>query len=110
VNGPTALIKSVTSLDMVHAPGTLVVNIRFVRRLFKDPVAREKVKSLVRSYFALGGLQMQINVVDQAVLREAIQCPEKHRDLIVRIGGYSEYFHRLSPDLQLSVLQRTEHE
>ena len=110
VNGPTALIKSVTAIDMVHAPGTLVVNIRFVKRLFKDPVAREKVKALVRSYFALGGLQIQINVVDQAILREALKCPDKHRDLIVRIGGYSEYFHRLSPDLQLSVLQRTEHE
>jgi formate C-acetyltransferase len=110
VNGPTALIKSVTAIDMVHAPGTLVVNIRFVKRLFKDPVAREKVKALVRSYFALGGLQIQINVVDQTVLREALKCPDQHRDLIVRIGGYSEYFHRLSPDLQLSVLQRTEHE
>jgi formate C-acetyltransferase len=55
-------------------------------------------------------MQIQVNVVDQAVLREAIQFPEKHRDLIVRIGGYSEYFHRLSPELRLSVLQRTEHE
>jgi formate C-acetyltransferase len=110
VNGPTALIKSVTSLDMIHAPGTLVVNIRFSKRLFKDPVAREKVKALIRSYFALGGMQIQVNVVDQSVLREAIRCPEKYRDLIVRIGGYSEYFHRLSPDLQLTVLQRTEHE
>ncbi len=110
VNGPTALIRSVTSLDLVHAPGTMVVNIRFVKRLFKDPESREKVKALVRSYFALGGMQIQINVVDQAVLQEAIKCPEKHRDLIVRIGGYSEYFHRLSPELQITVLQRTEHE
>jgi formate C-acetyltransferase len=110
VSGPTALIRSVTSLDMVHAPGTLVVNIRFVKRLLKDAATREKVKALIRSYFALGGMQIQVNVVDQAVLKEAIRCPEKHRDLIVRIGGYSEYFHRLSPELRLSVLQRTEHE
>jgi formate C-acetyltransferase len=54
-------------------------------------------------------MQLQVNVVDQQVLRDAIAHPERHRDLIVRVGGYSEYFHRLSPDLQRTVLERTEH-
>lgn len=110
VNGPTALLRSVASLDMVHAPGTLVVNIRFVKRLFQDTTARQKVKALIRTYFALGGMQIQVNVVDQAILRDAIAHPEKYNDLIVRIGGYSEYFNRLSKDLQQTILQRTEHE
>jgi len=47
--------------------------------------------------------------MDQAVLRDAIEHPERHEDLIVRIGGYSEYFNRLSPALKQSVLERTEH-
>jgi formate C-acetyltransferase len=54
-------------------------------------------------------MQLQINVLDQAVLQDAIAHPEQYDDLIVRIGGYSEYFNRLSPALKQSVLERTEH-
>ena len=92
---------------MIHAPGTLVVNTRFSKKLFAD---REKVKALVRGYFALGGLQLQINVVDQSVLRDALEHPERHGDLVIRMGGYSEYWNNLSRALQESVLERVEHE
>lgn len=108
-SGPTALLRSVTRVPHSLAPGTLVHNIRFTKRLFDDPEARQQLKSLVRTYFDLGGMQLQINVVDQRILRQAIEHPEQHQDLIIRVGGYSEYFHRLSPDLQLSVLERVEH-
>jgi len=57
----------------------------------------------------MGGMQLQINVVDQEVLRDAIEHPEKYQDLIIRIGGYSEYFNRLSEALKQTVLERTEH-
>ena len=105
--GPTAALHSTASLDMIHAPGTLVVNTRFSKKLFAD---REKVKALVRGYFALGGLQLQINVVDQSVLRDALEHPERHGDLVIRMGGYSEYWNNLSRALQESVLERVEHE
>lgn len=108
-SGPTAMIHSVTKLSHRLAPGTLVVNARFSKSFFRSPEERSKLKDLIRTYFQLGGMQIQINVVDQAVLREAIEHPERHEDLIVRIGGYSEYFNRLSPALKLSVLERTEH-
>lgn len=108
--GPTALLKSVTRVPHYLAPGTLVHNIRFTRRLFDDPEARQQLKSLVRTYFSLGGMQLQINVVDQRVLQDALEHPEKYGDLIVRVGGYSEYFSRLSRDLQLSILERVEHD
>ncbi len=54
-------------------------------------------------------MQLQINVIDQAVLEDAIAHPERHQNLIVRIGGYSEYFNRLSPELKQTLLERTEH-
>ena len=108
-SGPTAMIHSVTKLSHRLAPGTLVVNARFSTSFFRSPEERAKLKNLIRTYFQLGGMQIQINVVDQATLREAIQHPEWHEDLIVRIGGYSEYFNRLSPALKQSVLERTEH-
>jgi len=109
-SGPTALLRSVAKVPHFLAPGTLVINIRFTRRLFDDPALRDQLKALIRTYFDLGGMQLQINVVDQRILREALANPDAHRDLIVRIGGYSEYFHLLARDLQESVLLRVEHE
>ena len=91
------------------APGTLVVNARFAREMFDSPAQRDKLRALVRSYFDLGGMQLQVNVIDQELLRRACERPEDYPDLIVRVGGYSEYFIRLSPELRRSVLERTEH-
>lgn len=109
-SGPTAYLRSVASIPHFLAPGTLVVNIRFTKRLFDDPEAREQLKALIRTYFDLGGMQLQINVVDQRVLQDALDYPDRYQDLIIRVGGYSEYFNRLGRDLQLTVLERVEHE
>ncbi len=108
-NGPTAMLKSVAAIPHHLAPGTLVVNARFTREFFATPEGREKMKKLVQTYFDLGGMQLQINVVDQETLQDAIVHPEQYQDLIVRVGGYSEYFNRLSPELKRTVLERTEH-
>ena len=77
--------------------------------MFDSAVQRDKLRALVRSYFDLGGMQLQVNVIDQELLRRACERPEDYPDLIVRVGGYSEYFVRLSPELRRSVLERTEH-
>ena len=108
--GPTAMIKSVTKIPHYLAPGTLVVNARFAKEFFTTQLGRDRLRELVRTYFDLGGMQIQINVVDQEVLKQAIAHPEQHEDLIVRVGGYSEYFNRLSSALKESILERTEHE
>ncbi|MBT3344197.1 MAG: hypothetical protein HN712_13215 [Gemmatimonadetes bacterium] len=107
--GPTAMLRSVASLPQHLAPGTLVVNARFSPELFDGGAMSLKLRQMVRTYFDLGGMQLQINVVDQALLEDAIAHPEAHQDLVVRIGGYSEYFNRLSPELKQTLLQRTEH-
>jgi formate C-acetyltransferase len=109
-NGPTAMLKSVAAIPHYLAPGTLVVNARFTKDFFTTDEGRAKIQDLVRTYFDMGGMQLQINVVDQEVLRDAIAHPEQYEDLIIRVGGYSEYFNRLSPALKQSVLERTEHE
>ncbi len=107
--GPTAMLRSTASLAQLYASGTLVVNLRISRKLADNKEGRSKLKSLIRTYFEMGGLQLQINVVNQDILRDAIAHPENHTDLIVRVGGYSEYFNYLSPDLKESILERTEH-
>lgn len=106
--GPTALIRSVASIPQHLAPGTLVTNFRFARSMFQGE-GRARLRELIRTYFDLGGLQMQITVVDQDTLRRAVAHPEQYGDLIVRIGGYSEYWRNLSQDLRQTVLERTEH-
>ena len=108
--GPTAMLKSVASIPHYLAPGTLVINVRFIKKIFASKEDRIELQNLIRTYFDMGGMQLQVNVVDQEVLRDAIAHPEKYQDLIIRIGGYSEYFNRLSEALKHTVLERTEHE
>jgi formate C-acetyltransferase len=67
------------------------------------------VRSLINTYFEMGGMQIQLSVVDREVLEDAIVHPERHGDLIVRVGGYSAYFNSLSPALQRAIMERTEH-
>jgi formate C-acetyltransferase len=108
-HGPTAMLRSVAALPQHLAPGTLCVNLRLGRSFFAAE-GRPKLRDLIQTYFALGGMQLQINVVDQETLQDAICHPERHEDLIVRVGGYSEYFNRLTPALQQTLLQRVEHD
>ncbi|NLE60306.1 MAG: hypothetical protein GX616_18300 [Planctomycetes bacterium] len=107
--GPTALLNSVTSFPHLGAPGTLVVNARFGKDMMTSPAMRRKLQQLIETYFARGGMQIQITVVDQAILEDAIAHPEAHGDLIVRIGGFSVYFNDLSDEMKRSVLERSIH-
>ena len=107
--GPTAMMRSVASLDWQRAPGTLVVNLRLNPAMLKDPEERWKTQALISSYFALGNMQLQVNVLDQAVLEAAVADPEPYRDLVVRVGGYSEYWCNLTPELRRTVLERSVH-
>jgi formate C-acetyltransferase len=75
-----------------------------------DDAGLEKLVQLVRTYFKLDGHHIQFNVVDVETLREAKAHPEQHRDLIVRVAGYSDYFCNLSESLQDEIIARTEHQ
>ena len=107
-NGPTAVLKSASKMDHVKTGGTLL-NMKFSPSLLEGDTGINNLHSLVRSYFNLGGHHMQFNVVGAARLREAQAKPEEHRDLIVRVAGYSDYFCDLSRALQDEIIKRTEH-
>ncbi len=109
VHGPTALLKSVASLPLWLAAGTPVLNVRFQKAIMDSQEDLAKVASLIRTFFACGGMQIQLSVLSKEEMLAAQAEPEKHKDLIVRIGGYSEYFVRLSRRLQDTVIARTEH-
>ncbi len=106
--GPTAVIRSVGKIDHIRTGGTLL-NQRFLPDVLKDEQGLRKVAALVRTYFRYDGHHIQFNVVDSATLRHAQACPEEHRDLIVRVAGYSDYFHALDRALQEEVIARTAH-
>ena len=68
---------------------------------------RDKMCSLVRGYFASGGMEVQFNVVDNATLRDAQRHPERYRDLVVRVSGYSAFFTDLGRAIQDELISRT---
>lgn len=107
VNGPTAVIKSASRIDHLRTGGTLL-NQKFTPQLMETESGIDKVTKLVRSYFRMDGHHIQFNVVRADTLRKAQMHPEKYRDLIVRVAGYSDYFVDLTPELQNEIIKRTE--
>jgi formate C-acetyltransferase len=108
-NGPTAMLTSVAALPLWKATGTPVLNMRLNKGILSTDVGLDAAAALVRSFFDKGGMQIQISVVSREEMLDAQKNPAAHRDLIVRIGGFSEYFNALSPPLQETVIARTEH-
>jgi formate C-acetyltransferase len=109
-HGPTAAIRSTTSWDHSMMIGGLAYNMKFTSALFADTNARGHLRNLILTYLRLGGLETQINIVNRATLLLARQNPEAYADLIVRIGGYCDYFTRLSPRMQDELIMRAEYE
>jgi pyruvate formate-lyase/glycerol dehydratase family glycyl radical enzyme len=108
-HGPTAVLKSVAKMDHARTGGTLL-NQKFTPQLLKDDEGLDNLVQLIRTYFKLDGHHVQFNVVDAATLRQAQQQPDRYRDLIVRVAGYSDYFCDLSEALQNEIIARTEHQ
>ncbi|MFW9804898.1 MAG: glycyl radical protein, partial [Candidatus Thorarchaeota archaeon] len=107
--GPTAVIKSVAKIDHSRTGGTLL-NQKLMPDVLADEEGRSKLSHLVRAYFKLGGHHIQFNVIERSTLLDAQQNPEKYRDLIVRVAGYSDYFVNLGKPLQDEIISRTEHQ
>jgi len=100
--GVTSMLNSAAALCREKLLGTPVLNVRMNASDIK-----KTLRALTEGYFRKGGMQMQITCVNHADLLDAREHPERYPNLIVRIGGYSEYFARLSPKLQQTVIERT---
>jgi len=107
--GPTAVFKSAAKMDHLKTGGTLL-NMKFSPRLLEGSTGIDMMTSLVRGYFGMDSHHVQFNVVTAETLREAQADPTNHRDLIVRVAGYSDYFCDISRELQEEIIERTEHE
>ena len=105
-NGPTSVIKSASKIDHLKTGGTLL-NQKFSPSFFEDEDSYGNLTALIRSYFSMDGHHIQFNVVNADTLRDAQKHPERYRDLIVRVAGYSDYFNDLGEDLQNEIIMRT---
>jgi pyruvate formate-lyase/glycerol dehydratase family glycyl radical enzyme len=107
--GPTAVLKSAAKMDHLRTGGTLL-NMKFTPQLLEGETGIKMMASLVRGYFGMDSHHVQFNVVNAETLREAQADPANHRDLIVRVAGYSDYFCDISRELQDEIIERTEHD
>lgn len=106
--GPTAVLKSASKFNHLKTGGTLL-NQKFTPSLLADEKGIKNIVHLVRAYFKMMGHHIQFNIVDANTLKEAKEKPHLHKDLIVRVAGYSDYFNDLGEDLQNEIIRRTEH-
>jgi formate C-acetyltransferase len=106
-NGPTAVIKSAGKMDHIRTCGTLL-NMKILPRVLEGDAGVDKLADLIRTYFRYDAHHIQFNVIDSSTLRHAQKNPEEHRDLIVRVAGYSDYFCDVGKALQDEIISRTE--
>jgi pyruvate-formate lyase len=106
--GPTAVLRSALKADWIES-GQTVLNQRFALSLAQSPEGREKLAALTDTFMRGGGQHIQYNFVDGRMLRDAQEHPERYRDLIVRVGGFSTYFVFLTREVQDDIIARTEH-
>ena len=108
VKGPTAALKSMMCYNQTEACSGIVTQMKFDKKLFATDKGIETFIMMAKTYLANGGQQLSINVLDRATLLAAQKNPEQYRNLVVRVGGYSDYFCNISKDLQQNVIDRSE--
>lgn len=104
--GITGILKSVEKLNLKRAIGAATVNLHIDSSILKTRKDKEKFVDLIKTHFSNGGFQIQVTVLSKEVLIKAKNEPEKYRDLMVRVGGYSDFFTRLEPELQETIIER----
>ena len=108
-NGPTAVFKSVAKLPTREITGGVLLNQKVTPQILDQEEDKAKLIAMLRTFFnRLDGFHVQFNVVSRETLRDAQKHPEKHRDLIVRVAGYSAFFNVLSKQTQDDIIERTE--
>ncbi len=106
--GPTQVISSVAQVACCHYSNGTLFNMKFSPSCLNGAEGVEKLIQLIQTYFDMGGMEIQINVISADTLRAAQQKPEEYRDLVVRVAGFSAYFVELHITGQNDLISRTE--
>ncbi len=109
INGPVSVIQSFTKPHFESAINGGPLTLEFAASMFADSDSIKKVARLVKTYIDLGGHQLQLNAVNTKLMQDAQAHPEQHRQLVVRIWGWSAYFVELDKDYQDHVMRRQQY-
>ncbi len=107
--GPTAVLRSVIKANFGDHSYVQALNQKFPRSMVKTEDSIDKMVAYTNAFLGAGGTHIQYNLVDTVEMKEAQVKPDEHRDLIVRVGGFSAYFVQLSRQIQDDVILRSEH-
>ena len=108
LNGPTAILRSVSRISQVDYSNGTLLNTKFSPSCLKGEDGVEKLSQLIATYFDMGGMEMQINVISADTLKDAQKNPENYKNLVVRVAGFSAYFVELHITGQNDLISRTE--
>ena len=108
-NGPAAVLNSVAKIPHRLLPTATTTNLKIDPRLLDSQAGIARIAAMLRAHFLTGGQQVQLTLVDRQRLLEAKANPQAHRDVVVRVAGYSAPFTALPADLQDEIIQRTQH-
>ena len=106
--GPTAALRSVAFTNPSQISNGCSVNMKLSPHMLESGEGVEKAMGLVKGYFSLGGMHLQINCLSDRTLRDAQKNPDAYRDLVVRVSGYSAYFQDLGKPVQDEIIRRIE--
>ena len=107
-NGPTGVIASVAAIKQDEFPNGTLMNLKFHPTALSGEGGWKKLAELMQTYFDMGGMELQINIISTDTLKDAQQNPDKHKDLVVRVAGFSAYFVELHETGQNDLIRRTE--
>jgi formate C-acetyltransferase len=105
-SGPTGVVTSITALHPGRYSNGLQFNMKFHPSSLNGEDGTEKLATFIRTFFEMGGMQVQYNIVDSETLRKAQAEPDEYRDLVVRVAGFSAYFVELYEDMQNDLISR----
>lgn len=109
-HGPTALVNSVVSMELNRSTNGMVLDIKLSPQFMKSKQHIMALRALIETYFEEGGLEIQFSVVSRETLEAAQADPKKYKNLVVRVSGFSAYFHSLQKATQDEIIARTEYE
>ena len=107
--GPTAVIRSVAKMDLARLRNGDLLNLRLSPATIQSSQGIKKFADFIRGFCDIGGWHVQFNIIDSITLKDAQAHPERYRDLLVRVAGYSAYFTQLHREVQDDIIRRTEH-
>ena len=102
-------IRTVSGLDHLKMPNNIAFNVKLVSHAGDSHKKNlDRFAAYLESYFDLGGLQWQFNVISTDVLRKAMANPDEYPWLLVRVSGYNAYFTKLNRNMQMELIERQE--